>query len=258
VSALGPPFPVTRSAGMSGAVCSVSGLAKVDVPPGRCGRYSIRRDYVTAATAAAVEWRGALDALAMPRRVLPGRYTVLREGAAVLMSDYPCECVEHLRPVRRAHGNVLITGLGIGLVLKNVLLKDNVARVVVLEKAAEVISLVGPSYPDPRVEIVHADAFTWEPPHGLRFDVAWHDVWPAIDLANLPAMRGLKAKYRARARWQGCWGEVELRRWMRQWGGTVMAPTRAGMLWMSGEVAAIASRLRADGLSLQGPGAVRP
>lgn len=103
------------------------------------------------------------------------------------------------------HGEALINGLGIGMVLKNVLLKDEVEEVTVVERSADVIALVAPHYRDPRVTVVHADAMEYAPPKGKRFDAVWHDIWTFVCADNLPQMHRLHRRYGRRAAWQGSW-----------------------------------------------------
>jgi len=126
------------------------------------------------------------------------------------MSDTPAEMTDHYSFVRQAKGNVLINGLGIGMVLNAILKNDSpaskVEKVTVIEIDQDVIGLVGPHYlRDHRVEIVHADAFDYQPPKGVRYDAVWHDIWDTICTDNLDAMAMLHRKYGRRTDWQGSW-----------------------------------------------------
>ena len=121
------------------------------------------------------------------------------------MSDTPSEMRDHLYAVGEAHGHCLLNGLGIGMVLKNILLKTTVERVTVVEVSPEVVELVGPHYKDERVEIVCVDAFDFKPPKGVRYQMVWHDIWDNICADNLPEMHRLHRKYGKRADWQGSW-----------------------------------------------------
>lgn len=122
------------------------------------------------------------------------------------MSDTPAEMRDHLVAVHRARGSVLINGLGLGMYLQAVLAKPEVADVTVVEIAPEVIRLVGPTYAsDPRLTIVCADAFAYEPPKGKRYQCVWHDIWPDINVDDLAQHARLLRKYGRRADWQGAW-----------------------------------------------------
>lgn len=188
-------------------------IEKVTVPEGQRGLWSVERFEVTKEDAAFQAIRSLFNG---GRGVLqPGRYTRLRHAKlGVVMSDTPDEMRDHREPVVRASGHVLINGLGLGMVLGAVLRRPEVDRVTVVEIDPDVISLVGPHYQsNRRVEIVQADAFAWQPPKGVRYGVAWHDVWHTICADHLPAMTKLKRKYGRRADWQGCWAESQCRRW---------------------------------------------
>jgi hypothetical protein len=74
-----------------------------------------------------------------------------------------------------------------------------------------VIALVGPHYArDPRVTIHHADAYTIRWPVGIRWDVAWHDIWADMCEDNLPGMATLHRRYGRRVEWQGSWGRERI------------------------------------------------
>ena len=135
------------------------------------------------------------------------------------MSDTPMEINDHLSFIARASGRVLVTGLGLGMVLNALLCRREVTHLTVVEKSAEVVALVAPHYRArwgaERLEIVEADAFTYRAPRGVRYDMAWHDIWPTLSSDNLPEMRRLHAHYRARATVQESWGH-DLCRWARR------------------------------------------
>jgi hypothetical protein len=135
----------------------------------------------------------------------------MRHGT-VVMSDTPAEKQDHYGFVHAAKGHCLINGLGIGMCLKAVLLKESVTAVTVVEKSADVIALVAPYYTDPRVEIVHSCAFEYEPPKGVRYGAVWHDIWDNICSDNIEQMKRLHRKYGRRAGWQGSWCRWECER----------------------------------------------
>ena len=94
-----------------------------------------------------------------------------------IMSDRKSETHEHMpffnQPLR---GNILVTGLGVGLINEYLITIPEIEKVVIVEKYKEVIEMVWPHCKkDARFEIVHADANTWEPT--MHFDYAWLDSW---------------------------------------------------------------------------------
>lgn len=62
----------------------------------------------------------------------------------------------------------------------------------------------------PKISIVQADAYSYTPAKGERFDYVWHDIWDDLDPANLPLMAKLKRKYAQRAAEQGAWSQREM------------------------------------------------
>ena len=140
-------------------------------------------------------------------------YTRLMKNGSLVMSDTPAEMNDHWEAVFRAKGSCLLMGLGLGMVLKTILVKERVTDVTVVEISQNLIDLVGPHYPDPRVTMICADALQWTPPKGKRYQMVWHDIWSGVSTDDLVTMKALRQKYVRRAEWQGCWGLNLLRRW---------------------------------------------
>ncbi|MFS7497729.1 hypothetical protein ACJ8CM_00085 [Klebsiella pneumoniae] len=69
-------------------------------------------------------------------------------------------------------------------------------HVTVIEKEQDVINLVAPAFiDDKRVDIICADAMTYQPPAGVTYDVCWHDIWTYFSAENLQEMENLERKY---------------------------------------------------------------
>lgn len=205
---------------------------QVTVPVGEADGLVVERFEVTGN-----ELWNVRAALKFDRGCMPGTYTRLidtnttgSQGPVLWMSDTTAERDDHKEAVARIElgraRRVLINGLGLGMVLQAALTYDHVTRVDVVEKDERVIKLVGPHYTtDPRVNIVHADAFermgNWETGPALRWDVAWSDIWSEISADNIPGMDRLHNYYRKRSRWHGMWCRKEclaMRRELRAYG----------------------------------------
>jgi hypothetical protein len=108
-------------------------------------------------------------------------------GWVPIMSDTPSEVHGHDDAFERAHGNVLITGLGLGVVVSALLAKPEVDHITVVEIDRDVIALTGPYYRDnPRVRIVNDDALAFARKNrDARYEFAWHDIWSTISNRNL-------------------------------------------------------------------------
>lgn len=184
------------------------------VPIGRRGLWSIEHVTVTPIEARLNNLRAIMNA-ADYMTVTPGTYKRLRHAErGCVMSNTPME-VRTCRPAfDHAHGRVLVSGLGMGMVIEAMLAKPDVQHITVVELDRDVILLVGPHYlarAPGRLTILHGDAFAYEPERGERYDYAWHDVWDDISPDNLPSMRALKRKWARRIPLQECWTERELR-----------------------------------------------
>src|SRR5687768_6070987 len=123
-------------------------------------------------------------------------YTRLFVDGKLWMTDAEFECWTNADFVRRAFGDVLVAGLGLGLVLQPLLDSKVVETVTVLERSADVIALIGPIYSNAKLTIIEADARKWEPPkkayHFVYLDI-WADVPNSDTLKDIAA---LKQRYR--------------------------------------------------------------
>lgn len=101
----------------------------------------------------------------------PGQYTFLHRltdgtlhrdlPGEVVMEDTPFELRTHLGFVMQAHGRVLVTGLGLGCVLRGLLSNPAVQHITCIENSRDVLKLVGAHMPRERLTILEADAFEW-------------------------------------------------------------------------------------------------
>jgi spermidine synthase len=123
-----------------------------------------------------------------------GVYTFLRclteatmhelQPGEVVMEDTPTELVRHMGFILQARGQVLVTGLGLGCVVRGLLANPAVDQVTVIENSPDVLRLVGPYMPAKRLEIIQADALEWTLGCTRHFDCAWHDVWTDRNAAS--------------------------------------------------------------------------
>jgi hypothetical protein len=165
----------------------------------------------------------------------PGTYTRLfvrnspDKGWTLMMSDTPYEIRAASWFRSQAQGDILVIGLGLGATLIPVLRKNTVRSVTVVEKSEDVIKLVEENLRNAlaaegekahrKLEVIHADGFTWRAPRGMLYDTIWLDIWPEISQSNLPEVTKLKRRYARRLNrhynknsWMGAWEEHYLRR----------------------------------------------
>jgi hypothetical protein len=181
------------------------------VPDGKSGPWKISTFRVTKKDAAYFNFCNRRNP---SQWIEPGTYRRLScEGRGVIMSNTPMEIRTNYDPFVYATGRVLINGLGLGMLLEAILSKPDVTYVRVIEIDEHVIRLVAPHFArDKRVEIVHANALTYRPARGEKFDYVWHDIWDVIDSINLPEMATLGRRYNRRiAVRQGWWARDIIR-----------------------------------------------
>lgn len=165
------------------------------IPAGESGLWSVRKWSINK-----LRWGTASDG-SRGGWIQPGSYTSLIRATLETLHTTQGECVmldtmnelqTHLNFMLRARGHVLKTGLGLGCVVRGLLVNPAVESVTVIERDADVLKLVAPYMPKDRVEIIHADAMKWCAETDRQFDCAWHDIWsdPDKEERPLPVLHG--------------------------------------------------------------------
>lgn len=114
--------------------------------------------------------------------ITEGVYTILKNKhtGEIIMSDTPMEHDTNKTAVEKATGNVLIAGLGIGMILLPIQLKQEVTQITVVEKHQELIDLIAPQLPlNKKVNIVSADIHEFKTDQ--KYDTIYFDIWSYID-----------------------------------------------------------------------------
>lgn len=146
------------------------------------------------------------------------RLTCAKRG--LVMSNTPMEVNTCYEAFRDARGDVLILGLGLGMIIEWMLTKPEVTSITVVEQQEDVIKLVAPTFAkEPRVTILVGDADTFTPTGDMKYDYIWHDIWDDLSEANLPHMTTLRRRYRKYLKpdgTQGFWSQALVRKYRRQ------------------------------------------
>ena len=130
----------------------------------------------------------------------------------VVMEDSRFELQQHLPIWLHAKGRVLVTGLGLGCVVRGLLASPDVEDITVVEIDRSILRVVGHEFEsNRRVRLVHGDAFRVQLPG--RFDFAWHDLWTDGEAHLQTLHAALLVRYCAQCRWQGAW---QLPRWFKR------------------------------------------
>lgn len=129
-------------------------------------------------------------------KMYEGHYTRLSINGELMMSDTGMERISNKNFVKNANGRVLIAGLGIGMIIHNILSKEDVTEVVVIEKYQDVIDLVEPKFAHPKLKVICADIFEWTPPKEEKYDTIYFDIWADISIENLDEIKILSNKFK--------------------------------------------------------------
>jgi hypothetical protein len=144
---------------------------------------------------------------------------ILYQNNKLWMSDTQDERNDHRTILNKAHGQVLIGGLGLGMIALACALKSEVDHVLVIEINPDVIGLVVPWLHralrmlgrDPsKIEAIQADLLTWIPQKGQKYDCVWFDIWENLCTYNLQQYTMLSRRYARRMNpggFRGSWGE---------------------------------------------------
>jgi hypothetical protein len=175
------------------------------IPVGTVGEARVEHFTVDAEASAFTRIRQAVN----PGRdeyVPEGRYARLFVGGALVMSDTPMELRSNQDAVKQAHGDVLIGGLGLGVITLPILCKPDVRSVTVIERSPDVAALVVPHlqrWPGVRagkLAVVLGDVHRWKPSRvgrrlTARYDYVYLDIWSDICVDDYVDHKRLRAKY---------------------------------------------------------------
>lgn len=137
------------------------------VPLGEFGLWTIERRLADGRPFSATEKAMSTALVGFPDYTLLRHYVFgceMGAPAEIVMEDSVIELSKHLPIWMHARGDVLVTGLGLGCVVRGLLANPRVDRVFVVEKDPTIIELIGPEFwGDSRVTIYLDDAMRWEP-----------------------------------------------------------------------------------------------
>ena len=141
-----------------------------------------------------------------PEQIIePGTYKRLFVNGELVMSNTNMEVDTHLKAISKAKGNVLVSGLGLGLYLTAVKDMEEVKSITVIEKSKDVIELIGKYYKNDKIKIINDDIFKYETDE--HFDLIWLDIWRDFNEDNLKEMELLRNKFSKNSNEILCWSE---------------------------------------------------
>jgi len=139
-------------------------------------------------------------------------YVRLLVNGELVMTDAEFERRTNYGFICNAQGDILIAGLGIGLILGPALEKGK--SVTVVEINQDVISLVAPAFPHSKLRIIHEDIYKWKPAKGQMFDTIYFDIWADFSEdtnAEAAKLRRKFSKYLRDGGWMESWSQAAMR-----------------------------------------------
>jgi hypothetical protein len=133
----------------------------------------------------------------------------------VVMEDGLIELRRHLPIWLSARGRVLVTGLGLGCVVRGLLASSRVDHIDVVELDRNILEIVGAEFQsNPRVTLIRGDALTCD--IAGSWDFAWHDIWCEGNGLQFLHVK-LIDRFRDRAGLQGAWMLPRLVKRLASW-----------------------------------------
>lgn len=175
---------------------------KVNIPIGISGPWSVRKATGDSSTIYSEIYGSDCGGKTEPH----DDYTFLfHDNIKFVMSDTYNEYSEHQPLWDNMSGDVLIGGLGLGLVNHKLIQNQNITSVTIVEKYQEVVDLVWNHCPkDNRFNLVLADVETWQPTG--TWDCAWFDTWIGGNpLSQQQYKELILQKYSPFCNWIGVW-----------------------------------------------------
>ncbi len=170
--------------------------------PQEFGLWTIQRVRADESIMGELGWLGSRPHYTLLRRLTEA---TLHHAGEIVMEDSLRELRRHLPIWLAARGRVLVSGLGLGCVVRGLLASPAVEHVDVIELDDKVIKVVGAEFSrNTRVTLWHGDALTIEWPEEKRWDYAWHDIWcegSGLQILHMELMK----RYSPRCTMQGAW-----------------------------------------------------
>jgi len=189
---------------------------------GKTKNFELKKQKITREDVKHAELRAIFSPRSIPPKI--GTLMVLSRKSGkswshgCIMSDAEYEKLTNTQIVNVARGNVLIAGLGIGMILIPLLKDKEVKKITVIEMEQELINLIFPKIKkydkSNKLEVIQGDITKIDLPKEQKFDVIYFDIWDGVCGDNYEQMKNLKKKFRKnRAKGSSvlCWEEDSTR-----------------------------------------------
>lgn len=122
------------------------------------------------------------------------------KGKGVMMSDTPMERNTNREFLTKANGDVIVFGLGLGLIILPLLSDPTIKSIRVVELDQSLIYLVTPILKkydnENKLTVVQGDCFKYVPEKGSKFDTVYFDIWISISDDNYEEQKKLERGFR--------------------------------------------------------------
>lgn len=159
-----------------------------------------------------IHWKGNVGELYKDKVQIGKEYIFLYHKGLqkTMMSDHESETITNQKFIDSAKGDVLIFGLGLGLIVFPLMKEKEINRIVIVELDNGLIEMVSPMikfFGDPnKIEIFQGNCFSWRTEE--KFDTIYFDIWEVIDEKSFGEMEYLESKYRKNLKeggWMDSW-----------------------------------------------------
>jgi spermidine synthase len=144
-------------------------------------------------------WKGNIGEIHKDKVQIGKEYLFLSHKGLqkTMMSNHESETITNQKFIDSAKGDILIFGLGLGLIVFPLLKEIGINRITIVELDKGLIEMVSPiiRFQDPlrKVKIINGDCFSWETQE--RFDTIYFDIWETIDKKAYSEMEILEKRY---------------------------------------------------------------
>lgn len=136
----------------------------------------------------------------------------------IVMSDSWMECKTNINFVNNAKGNVLIAGLGIGLIVLAIQDNPDVKNITIIEKDESLKNIVLKQlskHLNDKINIIISDINEFEPKE--KYDTIYFDIWNNISGENLDEMNNLSDKFKNHLNKNGTIDSWRYKKTLEQW-----------------------------------------
>lgn len=198
----------------------MKGIANIYPNDIECGIAKIRHFNIDKTTSEITRLRAIFNSR-YDEYISPGNYVKLIIGGELYMSDTDMEQNSNREFCKKANGNIMIAGLGIGLIIENIrdkVISGEIKHITVYEKYQDVITLVSPYFKDLPITYKCADILEYKPAKDEIYDVIYFDIWPFATTDNLPEMAKLHNRWKFHLNrentkcWMGSWKQKWLQK----------------------------------------------